>query len=407
MATDLAQAADPHRVPDGLAHPSRLPYVVVAIVALLPGIVSNIPTPIYRFYVAEWGLTPFAVTVVFGVYVLGVAIALLFLGGISDVLGRRPVLLASVPLLLVSLALFVLADGIALLLVSRVLQGVVTGLVAGTAGATLAELHVRRDVDAAARYAALTGPIAMAIAVSASTLLVQFAPHPTTIPYLMAVLPLAVMLALLWRAVPETVSERTRIRLHVQRVSVPAEVRPVFATASAGGIATWSVAGLYLSLGPQLTAVVVGDGLPALGGVAVVSFVVAGLVGQRATRRASTRTLTVVGCLGLAVGITVTVLGVRTDSTASFALGTVLSGFCWLLPFLAGMRRVAAVAPTARRAETMSAFFLLGFLALGVPVAIVGAAVTRWGLVDAHTGFGVAVGAMLVVVAVVVARSER
>lgn len=399
--------SDGDGVRDDAVRRSRLPYVVVAIVALLPGIVSNIPTPIYRLYVAEWGLTPFTVTIVFGVYVVGVVLALLFLGGISDAIGRRPALVASIPLLLVSLLLFVLADGIALLLVARVLQGTVAGIVAGAAGATLAELHVRRDVAAAARYSALTGPIAMAIAVSGSTILVELAPHPTTVPYLVAVVPLLAMLVLLLSTVPETVAERTGARLRVQRVSVPAEVRPVFATASAGGIATWAVAGLYLSLGPQLTAIVVGEGRPAIGGVAVVTFVVAGLVGERVTRRASTRALTVLGCLGLALGIAVTVLGVRMGSLLAFSLGTILAGLAWLLPFLGGMRRVAAVAPAERRAETMSAFFLLGFVALAVPVVAVGAAVTRWGLVDAHTAFGVAVTALLLGVAVLVARADR
>ncbi len=382
-----------------------LPYVVVALCALLPGFVSNIPTPIYRLYVSEWGLTPFDVTLVFGIYVIGVVLALLFLGGITDVGGRRPVLLASIPLLLLTLLLFVLADGIALLLVARVLQGLVTGLVAGAAGATLAELHPRRDVDAAGRYAGLTGPIAMATAVSVSTLLVELAPHPTTVPYLVAVLPLLVVLVLL-RRVPETVTAGGPVRLRVQRVSVPPEVRPVFATAAAGGIATWAVAGLYLSLGPQLTVLVAGEGRPVLGGAAVVAFVTSGLIGERLTRRAPTRPLMVLGCLGLALGIAVTVAGVRSGDPTLFAAGTVAAGGCWLLPFVAGMRRIVAVAPADRRAETLSAFFLIGFVALAVPVVIVGAAVTRWSLVDGHTGFGIAVSALLLVVAVLVARSE-
>lgn len=407
MGSDVARAAPAPRLRGSRVVPSRVPYAVVAVVALLPGIVSHLPTPIYRFYVAEWGLTPFAVTGIFGVYVLGVALALLFLGGISDVVGRRPVLLAAIPLLLVTLGLFVLADGIAPLLVARVLQGLVTGLVTSTAAAALAELHVRGDVEAAGRYVGLTGPIAMAVAVSASTLLVELAPDPTTVPYLIATLPLLAAVVLLARTVPETVADRGRLRLQVQRVSVPAEVRPVFLTASASSIATWAVAGLYLSLGPQLTTVVAGEGRPALGGAAVVAFIVAGLVGQRVTRGAAARTLTVLGCAGLSVGVAVTVIGVRTDDIVVFALGTVLSGFCWLMPIVAGMQQVSAAAPTARRAETMAAFMLVGFVALGLPVMLVGAAVTCWGLVDAHTGFGIVVTGLLVSVAALALRSDR
>jgi MFS family permease len=56
---------------------------------------SSAPTPLYPLYAAEWGLSPVAITAIFGIYALAVLVALLIGGRLSDHLGRRPVLLAA------------------------------------------------------------------------------------------------------------------------------------------------------------------------------------------------------------------------------------------------------------------------------------------------------------------------
>ena len=56
---------------------------------------SSIPTPLSPLYQSLWGLTSMTITVVFGVYALGVLTGLLFAGRLSDHLGRRPVLIAA------------------------------------------------------------------------------------------------------------------------------------------------------------------------------------------------------------------------------------------------------------------------------------------------------------------------
>jgi hypothetical protein len=38
---------------------------------------SSAPTPLYGVYMAEWGLTPLMITVIFGIYALAVLLALL------------------------------------------------------------------------------------------------------------------------------------------------------------------------------------------------------------------------------------------------------------------------------------------------------------------------------------------
>src|ERR1700733_12113537 len=75
--------------------------------------VSSVPTPLYPLYQSLWGLTPMTITLVFGVYALGVLVGLLFAGRLSDHLGRRSVLIAAAVGQLVVMTMFATAAGAA------------------------------------------------------------------------------------------------------------------------------------------------------------------------------------------------------------------------------------------------------------------------------------------------------
>src|SRR6516165_8787494 len=77
---------------------------------------SSAPTPLYATYQARWGFSPVAVTVVFGVYALGVLSSLLVLGALSDHIGRRPVLTVALAAQAGVMLLFATASGLDVLL---------------------------------------------------------------------------------------------------------------------------------------------------------------------------------------------------------------------------------------------------------------------------------------------------
>src|SRR6266568_4510368 len=76
--------------------------------ALLLAASSSAATPLYRLYQESMHLTPFWITVVFAVYVASLLVALLTVGGLSDYVGRRPVILAA--LLLNGAAMILFAE---------------------------------------------------------------------------------------------------------------------------------------------------------------------------------------------------------------------------------------------------------------------------------------------------------
>ena len=111
-------------------------FVVAASVIGLGLFASVTPSPLYRTYSVLWHFSPLTLTLVYATYAFGVLGALLLLGGVSDDVGRRPVLLGSLAALMGSTVLFMLAGSAAWLFVARGLQGLATGAALSAAMAT-------------------------------------------------------------------------------------------------------------------------------------------------------------------------------------------------------------------------------------------------------------------------------
>src|SRR3954464_8853957 len=119
----------------------RQSYGLVAGVIALSLISSGTPSPLYETYRELWGFSPVVLTLIYATYAFGVLASLLLAGRLSDEIGRRPVLLASLGTLMVTSALFAVADSTVWLFVARGIQGLATGLALGAASAALLDLH--------------------------------------------------------------------------------------------------------------------------------------------------------------------------------------------------------------------------------------------------------------------------
>ncbi|MEA2248680.1 MAG: hypothetical protein QOH46_3209, partial [Solirubrobacteraceae bacterium] len=101
---------------------------------------TTLPTPLYALYRERFGFSELMITVIFATYAAGVIASLLLFGRLSDQVGRRRMLLPGLALAALSAIAFLIADGLALLLVGRVLSGLSAGIFTGTATATLMDL---------------------------------------------------------------------------------------------------------------------------------------------------------------------------------------------------------------------------------------------------------------------------
>src|SRR6266404_4320724 len=205
----------------------RAGYAVAALVVGLGLFASVTPSPLYRTYSLLWHFSPLTLTLIYATYAFGVLASLLLAGGVSDDVGRRPVLLAALGALLASSVLFMFADSVAWLFVARGLQGLATGAALSAASAALLDLHPRRDPAGVGLTNSVAASTGIGVGVLVSSSLVQLGSAPRVLPYVVLVALFAVAFAgAYW--MPEPVEQRGRFRLTAERPTVPPVARRAF-----------------------------------------------------------------------------------------------------------------------------------------------------------------------------------
>src|SRR5882672_10209745 len=368
----------------------RSAYAVAASVIGLGLFASVTPSPLYRTYSVLWHFSPLTLTLIYATYAFGVLASLLLAGGVSDDVGRRPVLLVALGALMASSVLFMVAGSAAWLFAARGLQGLATGAALSAASAALLDLHPNRDPAGVGLTTATAAASGIGLGALASSALVQLGTLPRVLPYVVLVVLFAVAFAgTYW--MPEPIEKRGRFRLRAERPSVPAVARRPFFLAALAVLSSWSIGGLFFSLGPQLAAhlfnsnnaIVSGSGIVALAGAAVVA--------QLLTARSAPWIGAGVGSIALAAGMVLIVFAAARDSSAAY---------------LGGLRALAAAIPQHQRAAVMSAFYVAAYTSLSVPAVLAGVVVAHVALPTTFELFGSVVGAIALIVAFEAWRSR-
>jgi MFS family permease len=389
----LSTTTEPRRtLPPGLA------YAHVAAVIGLSLFASGTPSALYGTYRELWGFSPVVLTLIYATYAVGVLVSLLVAGRVSDDVGRRPVLLVSLAALLGATGLFAVADSVAWLFAARAVQGLATGLAMGAASAALLDLHPRRDPASVGLHNGVASAGGLGGGAFVAALFVQLAPAPRVLPYVF-VAGLVVIARVGALLMPEPVRASGRARLTLQRPHIPAAVRRPFFLAGLGVVASWSIGGLFLSLGPTLAATLFHTENHIVGGLAVFALAGSGAAAQLLFGRAPAWLAASAGSFALAVGMLMIVVAASSDSAALYWTGDVIGGGGFGLAFLGGLRALSAVIPPEHRAQVMSAFYIVAYSALSVPAILAGVLVTPLGLESTFEIFGSLVAVLALVVA--------
>ena len=385
--------------------PRSLAYALAAYVIGLGLFAALAPTPLYRIYSRLWGFSPLTLTLVYAVYAVGVLATLLLAGSVSDDVGRRPVLLWSLAVLMLSTALFFFASSVAWLFVARALQGLATGAAISAASAALLDLHPRRDPWGVGLANGVASAAGIASAVLVVSVLVQYAPAPRMLPYAVLFGLLALAFLGSW-LMPEPVTDRRPMRLTVERPHVPAAVARPFLLAGLTALASWSLGGLFFSLGPQLSAQLFDTDDAVLAGVGIVALGTAASVAQLLLGRTPPWLAACLGSVALAVGVAVIVTAIAADSRAAYLGGSAVAGVGFGIGFLGGLRGLVGSIPAGHRASVMSAFYIVAYASLSVPAVVAGLVVGRFGLRTTFETYGVVVVVMALVTGLVALRTR-
>jgi MFS family permease len=354
---------------------------------------TTLPTPLYVLYQAELGFGEQMLTMIFAVYAAGVLAALLLFGRASDQLGRRRVLLVGLACAALSTVAFLLDQGLALLIVGRVLSGLSAGIFTGTATAALVDLagpgRGRRATLAATAFN--VGGLSLGPLVAG--LLAQFAPLPLRLPFWVD-LGLIMLAALAVWAMPETVDVSAHPRLRISRPDLPPQVRPVFIRAATAGFAGFAVLGVFTGVAPSFLLDLLHEPSHAISGAVVFTAFAASTVGQVVLAGRLGHRALGVGCAGLIAGMGLLAAGLAVTSLALVIASAIVAGLGQGICMRAGLEAVNTQAPAQRRAGVASTFFIVMYVGIALPVIGMGIAASHLGLQTAGIAFSVAVAAV-------------
>jgi MFS family permease len=365
-------------------------WVSLTVAAIFAAVMASttVSTPLYPIYEREFGLSPLTITVVFAVYGVGVMTGLFVFGRLSDHSGRKPPLAGGLAIGALAMAVFLAAQEVGLLLAGRFLIGITAGLYTGTATAWLVDLDDDRDRATKLAITANLGGLAMGPLLAG--LLAQYVPAPLRTAYVVELVLIVAGLAA-FPLLPETVRRR-RLQLDFAGLRLPADVRPVFLPAATAGIAAFAVSGVFGAVGPAMLGEILGITAPTASGALVSTLFLSSVAGQFLTRRFAPTVALPAGCVALAAGLGLLALSLTAASVAALAAAAVVVGLAQGLIVGAGLGLLTVVAPVDRRGQVASAYFLVLYIGLIVPVVGFGLVETQLGLTDTGELFCLLVG---------------
>jgi MFS family permease len=386
--------------------PSRHPlsrhaaYLLAAATIGLALFASGTPSPLYGTYSQLWGFDSIVLTLVYATYAFGVLLTLLLAGRLSDEVGRRPVLVVAMAALVVATIPFMLADSVVWLFVARAIQGLATGLALSAASAALLDLHPDRDPVSVSLANGVASCIGMGTGVIISAAIVQFLPAPRVLPYVLLLILFLGFLVAAWRMREPVAGIAPGARFHLtpQRPSVPAVARRPFVLAALAVISSWSIAGLFLSLGGELSTLVYDSDTHLISAIGIVMLALSAAVSQLAFGRWAPWRSAVIGSLALAAGMGLIVAAAAAESAVLFTVGAIVTGAGFGIAFLGGLRSLSSAIPPEHRAATMSAFYLVAYGSLSIPAVIAGFVVEPLGIESTFEIFGSAIAAVALLV---------
>jgi MFS family permease len=355
-----------------------LPAFTIALSLFLVTAAVNLEVPLYRTYAQLAGYGNGLTAIVFAAYVVGLLPILILFGGISERLGRKPVILSGLLSAALATTLMIISPNIHTLLLTRILQGAGVGLSVGAGTAYLAQIWGEaKGAARAASYVAITTSLGFGSGALLTTGSLLF--QKTLVPvsyWLVLFLTLGCMVLLL--------------RLPDQKTSGGALLRlPYFPKGTISmGIAianAWAVTGLVIAIIPAQLA---HYQLTAWAGVALFLVNCTGALVQPLARRFSAKSSIQIGFFLLSLGYIFLVIGAWFGILILVLAGAAIAGMaCYGFTYLGGLAEVTK-AGGEQRARAVSGYFLFAYLGFGIPSILIGFIADWIGVINALIGFG-------------------
>lgn len=343
----------------------RLAFALCMITAAV-----NLQVPLYTSYAHLGGFGVMATAVAFSCYVAGVLPVLLTLGGLSDRIGRKPVVLLALVLSMAATLLMLVAPRLDALGAARWLAGVGTGLMSATASAYMADILESRDSARVANWVTCSSSIGFCLGAAATSLCLLFQ-HSLRPPSFWLHLALACLAFTMLLRMPEP-ARHTHGGAILQLPHYPKGSLPF----GAAILLSWAASGVGITVLPSILAAC---GLSRWAGLSTTMVIGCGLLLQPLARRLPPEQSVRIGLVVLGPAFALLAWGALNAAVAAVLLGAfAISCTAYALVYLGGLAAVTSQAG-AQKARVSAGFFLMAYVGFSAPVVLVGMLADRYG----------------------------
>ena len=326
---------------------------------------ANLFAPMVVVYQVTTELGVLQTTFLFGIYALGIMVALFIGGPLSDSLGRRAIMRPAVLITTAGSLVFLSGAGGAFLplLLGRLCAGAAVGLAMSSGAAWIKELSTHLSVGAKRSSIALSAGFASAPGVAGTA--AEFLPWPTVLPYLLHIGLALVVVPLVW-----TVPEQKAVQTASSRRSlIPTSLLsprylPVVAYAPwVFGSATTAFVFLPSQLSEHLRHPILIAGLCALLTMG------SGVVIQQLAGRIRVTAFHGMVLAAIAMALCLVILAAAEHNWAVFLLplAAIIMGSSYGIGMLSGLAETQAIAHPAELGAATGVFYSLTYLGFFAP----------------------------------------
>jgi MFS family permease len=390
--------------PKDAARRSAFVPAVISLIVVFATVGSTIP--LFNVYRAEDGFTNGGISLTVVAYSGATLITLLVFGRLSHHVGRRPVAIASLLLLVAGSLVLLDVHHIGILIAGRVLMGLGAGLASSSLTSYVVDAAPAKPAWLASVASSQTVMLGLAVGAIASGALIQFAPWPRDLIFLIVIGLLLVSVVLI-AVSPETATRTPGAGRSLRpQVFVPAHVRNLLAVAAAVLLATWSIGAFYQAFVPALVEGQLHTKSPLILGLVFAAYMTPSAFGAPLSGRFEAATAQRLGMIAFLLGLIGVITAVTIDTLALFIAATIVAGASQGIAISAATRALLHGSTMADRAPIFSVVYLLSYSGATIPALIAGQLSNTFSLPQIALGYGgLALAATLVTV--IAARNPR
>ncbi|WP_415853616.1 MFS transporter [Sinomonas sp. G460-2] len=344
---------------------------VSAVISLLASFATVGSTiPLFNIYRAQEGFTNADIFLTVVAYSVGTLGTLLVLGRLSNHMGRRPISVASLVLLVLGCLVLLSVHDIGTLIAGRGLMGLGAGLASSALTSYVVDAAPARPAWMASVASSQTVMLGLAVGAVASGALVQFGPWPRDLIYVVDIA-LLLLSAVLIAASPETVALTPGgWRSLRPNVRIPVGAGHLLAVAAAVFLSTWATGNFYQTFVPALVEDQLHARSPLVLGLVFAAYMAPSALGAPLGGRFSSAEAQRIGMVAFLTGWIGLIAAIITGALPLFITATIIAGAGQGIAISAATRGLLHGSTLADRAPIFGVIYILSYSGATIPSLI-------------------------------------